>query len=101
VASPDGAQSSCSPRFRSTLSGQDLSAAVGGRLNQLGWYQVAPVRDNNFDQFRPQAAWQVRLFPGQTATTTLYQVPQGSGSYTGSWHLNAVAKPPGFALPGC
>ena len=70
-------------------------------LTQLGWHQVTPAWDHNFDQYQPQAAWQKTLLPGQSATASVYQLPPGSGAYTGSWHFSAVAEPPGFALPGC
>lgn len=87
--------------FRSALPAPGLVAAIGAKLTELGWHQVTPLWDHNFDQYRPQAAWQKTLFAGQTATASVYQLPAGNGPYTGSWHFSAVAKPPGFALPGC
>lgn len=87
--------------FRSRLPSPDVVADIGNRLARLGWHRVAPVWDHNFDQYRPQAAWQKTLFRGQIASATVYQLPVGSGPDIGTWHFGANAKPPGYAVPGC
>ena len=86
--------------FRSSLPGSELVPALGGKLARLGWHRTTPV-DSNFTQYPPQAAWQKTLFPGQTATADILQIPPGNGPGTGTWTFIAFAKPPGFALPGC
>ena len=108
VKCPDnpGGKSGWSPvtiysTFRSDLPTPSLLGRVGTRLSQLGWHHVAPVWDRRMDQYQPLAEWDKTLFPGQTATATIYQLPAGDGPYSGSWHFGAVAKPPGYALPGC
>jgi hypothetical protein len=87
--------------FRSELSDAAVIDEVGQRLEAQGWTR-APVKwDRNAWQLQPLAEWITGVPRDTTAHAVVYRYPEGFGPATGSWVLNANAKPSGFALPGC
>jgi len=72
----------------------EFNAIVGAR----GWRQVIP-KDDSAWQFMPVVEWTKHIPGANSAVLGLESEPEAGAP--GNWLFQAVAKVPGYALPGC
>ncbi len=89
--------------FRSPLRASAAVSDIASFMKRRGWQRTkdeGPVWGGDW-QVAPMAEWARPIARAHDVIAIVFRYPAGFRRVSGTWQLEAMAAPPGFALPGC